>query len=106
MVVSATRSARPSMNSALARFLVENWCITWLIAPVRLNRPLHISTSRYTKVRSQGTSTSSNTTIPSISSRRWLRGWSMAEPAPWGTNEGRQMKRNPGVSTGSAKQNA
>jgi hypothetical protein len=30
----------------------------------------------------------------------------MAEPAPCGTNEGRQMKRNLGVSTGSAKQNA
>ena len=64
--------AKPSaiMNSAFARFLVENWCMTCGIAPVRLNNPLHISGSRWMKTRSHGTRTSSNTASPSPSSRR------------------------------------
>ena len=64
--------AKPSaiMNSAFARFLVEVWCMTCGIAPVRWYRPLHISGSRWMKTRSHGTSTSSNTASPSPSSSR------------------------------------
>ena len=102
--VSVIRSATPSTNSHLARFLAAPWCAVWVIEWVANAVSLRISTSPSTNTRSHGTSTSSKNTTQSISSKREARGWSKRERPR--SKLSRQRNFSPGVPQGIAKLSA
>ena len=105
-MASATFMARPQKNSSWLSTRAE--VCTFRSAPKSAPRPLMMSplpARPSTMTRSHGTSTSSNTAMQSISSKRLDRGWSKRERGR-GATVSRQMKVRPGVAVGMPKTRA
>ena len=104
-IASASFIARPQKNSIWLSMRAAVWLADITGAP-----PTSFATSRLPgppsiTTRSQGTSTSSNTAMQSISSKRLLSGWSKRLCGPGATGS-RQISLSPGWSVGMANDTA